>query len=87
MVGKFCCNHLQARVCAEFSESCFTKLFLWMQKSKKNVAGLVGAWLSLSGVSEKKDNDLDVKTLVFFLLVMIQTSGFQIVLFGLKNGY
>ncbi len=86
MVGKFFCNPLQIRVWLKLSESRFTKLFLWMQKSKKNAAGLAVAWLLLSGVLERKDNDLDAKTAVFFLHVMILTNGLQIASLGLKNG-
>lgn len=75
MVGKFFCNPLQIRVCLKLSESRFTKLFLCMQMSKKNAAGLAVAWLLLSGVLGRKGNDLNAKTAVFFLHVMTLTNG------------
>jgi len=74
-------------VCKKFSETGFTKLFLRMKKSKKSGAGHAEVWRLSSGVVGIAGNDLNVKTAVFYLLVMIPIKGSKIALSGLKNGY
>jgi hypothetical protein len=58
-----------------------------MQKSKKNVVGLVEAYLLLSGVRNWVNKDLDVKIVAFYLPETIANSNCKIGLYGLKNGY
>jgi hypothetical protein len=46
-----------------------------MKKSKKSVVGLVVVYRLLSGVLGLTGNDLNVKTAVFYLLVIIPIKG------------
>jgi hypothetical protein len=71
----------------KFSESGFTKLFLYMKNSKKSVAGHVEVWTLFGGESKAENKDLSVKTVEYCLRAMIQINESKIVLFGLKNGF
>jgi hypothetical protein len=57
------------------------------ENAKKSVAGLADPWLLLGGENSRVNNDLNVKTVVFYLRKIALVSASIIVLFGLKNGY
>jgi len=58
-----------------------------MKKSKKSVVGHVVVWMLLNGVKGKINRDLNVNTVRFFSLGMIQIKDWKTVLFGSKNGF
>ena len=58
-----------------------------MKNSKKSVAGLAAVWQSLGGENKPVSKDLNAKSVVFCLPVMLLINDWKIGLSGSKNGY
>ena len=74
MVGRIRCNSYQLRICQKLSENSFAKLFLYMERFKKSAAGHAAVWLLLNGELERKDSDLNARTVEYSSPVAIQSS-------------
>ena len=69
-----------------FSESGFTKLFLFDEKLKKSGAGPAVVCSSFVGAAERESNVSTVRPAAFSLPAMIQSSDRRTGSFGFENG-
>ncbi len=63
---------MRHRVTRNFSETGFTKVFLFMKKFKKSAAGPAAVYRLSGGVNSKISNGTDVSNVVFVLPTTIK---------------